>query len=193
MYFLQLLFIYLVVDLITLQTDPVVLVGHSYAGSVITVAADRHPEHVSALVYLDAFVPADGDSAGSLAADFEAVVFGRIVRGGDHHTGGIPIFADREIERVGRDQAKIVDRAALIADAVDQGGDHHVAGDTHIPPYGDRVDAERKNNAPANLAVLRRLALNILRAEPSPIPLSHKRLKARWKNEDLLHLITHMR
>jgi len=51
----------------------------------------------------------------------------------------------------------------------------------------------RKNNAPANLAVLRRLALNILRAEPSNIPLSHKRLKARWKNEDLLQIMTHMR
>jgi predicted transposase YbfD/YdcC len=51
----------------------------------------------------------------------------------------------------------------------------------------------RKNNAPVNLAVLRRLALNILRAEPSSIPLSHKRLKARWKNEDLLQLMTHMR
>ena len=51
----------------------------------------------------------------------------------------------------------------------------------------------RKNNAPANLAVLRRLALNILRAEPTNIPLSHKRLKARWKNEDLLQLMTHMR
>ena len=51
----------------------------------------------------------------------------------------------------------------------------------------------RKNNAPANLALLRRLALNILRAEPQNIPLSHKRLKARWNDDDLLHLLTHMR
>lgn len=51
----------------------------------------------------------------------------------------------------------------------------------------------RKNNAPANLAVLRRLALNILKADPENIPLSHKRLKARWAAHDLLRLMTHMR
>jgi predicted transposase YbfD/YdcC/transposase-like protein len=51
----------------------------------------------------------------------------------------------------------------------------------------------RKNNAPANLAILRRLALNVLRADPEKIPLSHKRLKARWADQDLLRLLTHMR
>lgn len=51
----------------------------------------------------------------------------------------------------------------------------------------------RKHNGPANLAVLRRLALNVLRSDPAKIPLSHKRLKARWASEDLLRLMTHMR
>ena len=51
----------------------------------------------------------------------------------------------------------------------------------------------RKNNAPANLAVLRRLALNVLRADPQDMPLSHKRLKARWNDQDFLTLLTHMR
>lgn len=51
----------------------------------------------------------------------------------------------------------------------------------------------RKNNAPANHAILRRLALNVLRADPQDIPLSHKRLKARWAEQDLLKLMTHMR
>jgi len=51
----------------------------------------------------------------------------------------------------------------------------------------------RKNNAPANHAILRRLTLNVLRADPENIPLSHKRLKARWAHQDLLRLITHMR
>lgn len=50
----------------------------------------------------------------------------------------------------------------------------------------------RKNNAPANHAILRRLALNLLRADPENIPLSHKRLKARWADQDLLRLFTHM-
>jgi pimeloyl-ACP methyl ester carboxylesterase len=39
-----------------------VLVGHSYGGMVITGAADRIPEKISALVYLDAFLPENGQS-----------------------------------------------------------------------------------------------------------------------------------
>jgi pimeloyl-ACP methyl ester carboxylesterase len=40
----------------------VVLVGHSYGGMVITGVADRSPERLSQLVYLDAAVPADGEA-----------------------------------------------------------------------------------------------------------------------------------
>ncbi len=42
--------------------NDVVLVGHSYAGMVITGVADRLPARVAALVYLDAFVGKDGES-----------------------------------------------------------------------------------------------------------------------------------
>ncbi|RCW40954.1 alpha/beta hydrolase family protein [Halopolyspora algeriensis] len=41
----------------------VVLVGHSYAGQVVTGVADRIPERVSKRVHLDAFVGDDGDAA----------------------------------------------------------------------------------------------------------------------------------
>jgi predicted transposase YbfD/YdcC len=51
----------------------------------------------------------------------------------------------------------------------------------------------RKDNAPANLASFRRLALNVLRADQRTIPLSHKRLKARWNDQELLSLMTHVR
>lgn len=44
---------------------PVVLVGHSYGGSVISVASAR-AKNVKALVYVDAFLPDTGDSALSL-------------------------------------------------------------------------------------------------------------------------------
>ncbi|HVC34601.1 MAG TPA: alpha/beta hydrolase [Chloroflexota bacterium] len=40
----------------------VILAGHSYGGMVITGVADRVPERLSQLVYLDAAVPADGES-----------------------------------------------------------------------------------------------------------------------------------
>ena len=40
----------------------VLLVGHSYAGMVITGVAGRVPERLQALVYLDAYLPRDGQS-----------------------------------------------------------------------------------------------------------------------------------
>ncbi len=50
-----------------LQTvsGPVVLVGHSYGGAVITNAADGHTQ-VKALVYVDAFIPDQGQTIQSL-------------------------------------------------------------------------------------------------------------------------------
>ncbi len=47
----------------------VILCGHSYAGMVITGVADKLSERISALVYIDAFVPQDGDSWWDLAGD----------------------------------------------------------------------------------------------------------------------------
>jgi pimeloyl-ACP methyl ester carboxylesterase len=41
----------------------VVLVGHSYAGQVVTGVADRVPARIARRVYLDAFVGDDGDAA----------------------------------------------------------------------------------------------------------------------------------
>jgi pimeloyl-ACP methyl ester carboxylesterase len=44
------------------ELERAVLVGHSYAGMVITGAADRAGERLAALVYLDAVVPRSGES-----------------------------------------------------------------------------------------------------------------------------------
>ena len=46
---------------------PVILVGHSYGGAVITVAGND--PKVTALVYIAAFVPDHGESVGSLTKD----------------------------------------------------------------------------------------------------------------------------
>jgi pimeloyl-ACP methyl ester carboxylesterase len=40
----------------------IVVVGHSYGGMVATGVTDRVPERVKQLIYLDAFVPASGQS-----------------------------------------------------------------------------------------------------------------------------------
>ncbi len=44
----------------------IILVGHSYGGMVATGVADRVPGRLRHLVYLDAFVPADGQSLSDL-------------------------------------------------------------------------------------------------------------------------------
>jgi pimeloyl-ACP methyl ester carboxylesterase len=44
----------------------VVLVGHSYGGMVITGVADRVPERIRRLIYVDAMVPEDGESVEGL-------------------------------------------------------------------------------------------------------------------------------
>lgn len=54
-----------------LETEDIhdaVLVGHSYAGMVITGAAARLPGRVRRLVYSDAYVPADGESCFDLTS-----------------------------------------------------------------------------------------------------------------------------
>ncbi|QLY33393.1 alpha/beta fold hydrolase [Nocardia huaxiensis] len=58
---------------------PVVLAGHSYGGSVITVAAQGKP-NVDALVYIAAFLPAEGESALELTGKFPGSTLGETIR-----------------------------------------------------------------------------------------------------------------
>ena len=44
------------------EIDSAVLAGHSYGGMVVTGVADRIAKRISALVYLDAFLPESGQS-----------------------------------------------------------------------------------------------------------------------------------
>jgi predicted transposase YbfD/YdcC len=51
----------------------------------------------------------------------------------------------------------------------------------------------RKNHAPENFAVLRRLARNILEAHPSDLPIRKKMKQASWSKDYLFNLFTHVR
>ena len=55
--------------LVAHRIEDAILAGHSYGGMVITAVADRAPDRVDALVYLDAFVPRDGESCWLLTND----------------------------------------------------------------------------------------------------------------------------
>lgn len=52
-----------------LQGEPVIAVGHSMAGAVISAAAEKRPELVRHLVYLSAYLPADGQSVFGIAQE----------------------------------------------------------------------------------------------------------------------------
>jgi pimeloyl-ACP methyl ester carboxylesterase len=54
-------------DFLSTISGPIVLVGHSYGGFVITNAATGNTQ-VKALVYDDAFIPASGDTPASLSS-----------------------------------------------------------------------------------------------------------------------------
>jgi pimeloyl-ACP methyl ester carboxylesterase len=58
------------------ELDDIVLVGHSYGGMVVTGVADRIPNRISHLIYLDAMIPEDGESS--------------ITIGGMHEQGWLP-------------------------------------------------------------------------------------------------------
>jgi pimeloyl-ACP methyl ester carboxylesterase len=51
------------------ELNDVVLVGHSYGGMVITGVADRLYDRIRSMIYLDAFVPHDGESLFSIQGE----------------------------------------------------------------------------------------------------------------------------
>jgi len=59
--------------------DDIILVGHSYGGSVVTGAADREAGRIRKLVYLDAFVLQNGESVMSLQPPDRAEFYQHIV------------------------------------------------------------------------------------------------------------------
>lgn len=56
-----------VVEAINKTNGKVILVGHSMGGMVITSVAEKIPDRISKLVYIGAFVPANGQALGELA------------------------------------------------------------------------------------------------------------------------------
>jgi len=65
----------------------------------------------------------------------------------------------------------------------------HWVLDVHFAEDGNRT---RKDNAPENLAILRRLALNILRANPAQTSIRRKIKRAGWDDAFLLATLSHM-
>lgn len=64
--------------------NDVLLVGHSYGGTVITAVAEQAPDRIRRLVYLDAAVPRDGESNDdAIGPELVAELRSAAERGGD--------------------------------------------------------------------------------------------------------------
>lgn len=60
--------------------------------------------------------------------------------------------------------------------------------------FQEDLNRARKDNAPANTALLNRLARNILQvADHAKVPISHRIKKCAWNDDYLIHAISHMR
>ncbi len=70
----------------------VILVGHSYGAMVITGVVDRVPERIAHLVYLDTFVPRDGESM----ADISPLIIRLLRREAQTHGDGWRIDPQKE-------------------------------------------------------------------------------------------------
>ncbi|QZT65147.1 alpha/beta fold hydrolase [Mycolicibacterium austroafricanum] len=71
-----------------------ILVGHSYGGMVITGVADRIPDRVDSLVFLDAVVPRDGEACWDLVNDEERQWYVKVDDSG-FGVPPLPFFDDR--------------------------------------------------------------------------------------------------
>jgi len=59
--------------------------------------------------------------------------------------------------------------------------------------FNEDGNRARKDHAPENLAILRRLALNVIRSHPAPTSMRQKIKRAGWNDSFLLDVLSHMR
>ncbi|SON55407.1 acetoin dehydrogenase E2 subunit dihydrolipoyllysine-residue acetyltransferase [Hartmannibacter diazotrophicus] len=144
-----------VAHLLASLKKPVILVGHSYGGSVISEAADGEA-NVKALVYVSAFAPAPGESAAGLAGKFPGSTLGpTLAPPVDLADGGHDLYIQQEKfhEQFAADVPKAEARLmALTQRPVTEAALNEPQGKaawTHIPSWFIYGDADR--NIPPRL------------------------------------------
>jgi pimeloyl-ACP methyl ester carboxylesterase len=119
----------------------VVLVGHSSAGFLITLAAEQIGEQVASIVYLDAFVPKVGDSLISLANPGPRKALEESVARGDLVARPVPsaVFNINEKDRAWVDAKCTPHPLAAVVEKVTAAGAYEkIARKTYIRATGTR-------------------------------------------------------
>ena len=109
-----------VCQILDAQAEPVILVGHSMGGVVITQAAEYRPEKIKILVFLTAFLPQNGESLLQLAGgDTEALVLPNLIMAEDQSYATVrdesikeAFYGDCSDEDVKRAKSLLVPQAA---------------------------------------------------------------------------------
>lgn len=87
-----------ITDLLTIQQEPVILVGHSSGGMLITEAARQRPEKVRTLVYLSAFLLPPGVTPRAIAQeDHESLLQASLTIDGERGVSIVRPEAAREL------------------------------------------------------------------------------------------------
>ncbi|GAA3437685.1 alpha/beta fold hydrolase [Kutzneria kofuensis] len=142
---------------------PVVLVGHSYGGAVISNAAVDEP-NVKALVYIAGFIPEQGESALELSNKFPGSTLGETLQTVALPDGNTDLYVRQELFRnqfaadVPQSQAALMaaTQRPVAEAALTEGSGapawHAVpvwslipTGDKNIPPAAQQFMAERAN------------------------------------------------
>jgi pimeloyl-ACP methyl ester carboxylesterase len=97
----------------------IVLVGHSYGGMIATVVADRMPERIRSLVYLDAFVPRNGESL----ADYAPVASEILIDGWKMPPIPAAVFAVNPADCAWVDRQRTLQSVACFTQKADLRGD----------------------------------------------------------------------
>jgi pimeloyl-ACP methyl ester carboxylesterase len=109
------------------QLDGIILVGHSYGGMVVTGVSALRGARIAALVYLDAFLPQDGEALWDIADDFarKAYIDGQrgspglcqpfFPVGDDGRVKGHPLLTLLEPARLGGEEQQIGRRIYVYA------------------------------------------------------------------------------
>jgi pimeloyl-ACP methyl ester carboxylesterase len=148
------------------ELSEIILCGHSYGGCVVSGVADRIPDRIRALVYLDAFIPEDGESVLDLVSPEMAAALRRqaATSGDGWKVDPIPgeVF-----------QVNLADRAWMDAQCTP----HPIAA------FEERI---RLTGALERIRDVTHILATGFR-ENSPFPAAHARAKTRgWKTTSML-------